>query len=218
VADVPPIPASCAGRPTLGGFVVPFVNVRLRDGGADFRSADNQRYELCWRKTLCQTCGNRIVGTAVFFGGPSQILSRRFDEPHVCPPCALYASRACPMVAGRMTEYAGRARIADGHRGKTCAVPGCGCSGWVETVPGRIEAGPAHPWYAVYVRAGGWVVTGEQRTLNPTPGLTVQRLVLTGGMLTAEPGRIVHVSTPGEGRVWKPMPTVPAAEPDTCRR
>lgn len=217
MADRPPIPASCAGRPTLGGLVVPFVNVRLADGGADFRSADNARYELCWRRTLCQTCGTRIAGTAVFLGGPNQVASRHFDEPHVCPPCAVYASQACPMVSGRLLEYTDRLRLSDGRRGQACVDPTCDCGGWVETVAGRDQAGPAHPWYAVYVRAGGWVVTATQQVTEPAPGLTVKHLVLTGGMLTAEPGRVVHVSTPGTGRVWQRIPT-PTAEPDTCRR
>ena len=113
---VPAIPGSCAHRPTVGGVVAPFVNIRLADGGVDFRSPDTKRYTMCWTNNLCQTCGDPLGLTAVLFGGPRQLASLRFDEPPLCPPCAVYASQACPMVAGRQARYADRQRhILAGH-------------------------------------------------------------------------------------------------------
>lgn len=217
MADRPPIPATCASRPTIGGLVVPYVNVRLRDGGVDFRSADNQRYEQVWRHTLCQTCGGRLGDLAVFFGGTRQVTNGRFDEPHVCPPCAVYVSRACPMVAGRRAAYAHGPKLADGHRGQMCGDTGCECMGWVETVKGDQGGGaPAHPWYAVYVRTGGWVLTGEEQTLT-VEGQQVTRTVINGGLLTVAPLKVILVSEPGRGRVWE-RTTMPEQAPDACTR
>jgi hypothetical protein len=210
---VPPIPASCAHRPTVGGLVAPYVNVRLADGGVDFRSPDNTRYERVWREALCQTCARPLgepgVDLAVFFGGPDQLAELTFDEPPLCTVCAVYASKACPMLAGRRTHYVERPRLADGHRGERCGIPGCGCAGWVETVTGAPEGGPAHPWYAVYARVGTWQLTAVYRRM---PGYVGQRLSLAGGRLLAAPAKVVHVSDPGVGRIWQRQ----SVRRDTC--
>ena len=117
----PPIPASCADRPVIGGLVAPFVNLRLADGGVDFRSPHTAKYEQCWKRGLCQTCGQPTGSPAVVFGGPNQMRSGHFDEPPLCAPCALYASRACPMVSGRLERYAVQDRVSAGQRGDMSA-------------------------------------------------------------------------------------------------
>lgn len=211
----PNIPMSCAARPTIGGVVIPWVNVRLADGGVDFRSPHNGRYERAWKERLCQTCGQSLTPTAVFFGGPNQLTTRRFDEPPVCTPCAVYVAEACPMVAGRLPRYADREHLAFGPRGKTCPDPRCDCAGWVKTVAGRESGGePAHPWYAVYVPMPGWVLTGEEVTTT-VKGRALTRTVINGGQLTVEPRKVVHVSEPGVGRVWQ-RTVMPPQDPDAC--
>jgi hypothetical protein len=205
-STVPEIPASCAGRPTVGGLVEPFVNVRLADGGVDFRSPHQATYERCWREGLCQTCGNPVGGLAVFFGGPRQLETRRFDEPPVCPPCAVYASQACPMVAGRMTHYADRERLSEGRRGHVCPDAHCGCGGFRDSDPDSYDASgdPAHDWFAVYVRAGGWQLTGNEVEVPCSDrGCLHKRVLINGCQLTVEPRKVVLVSTPTEGRVWR---------------
>ncbi len=222
---IPDIPASCAHRPTVGGLAVPAVNIRLADGGVDFRSPHQATYERCWREGLCQTCGNQVGRLAVIFGGPNQVRSRRFDEPPLCPPCAVYASQACPMVAGRQPFYAARARISEGRRGHVCPDAGCGCGGFVPSDPGRAESGgePAHPWYALYVPAGGWQVTAHKvRVPCSDRGCLHDRLIVNGGQLTATPRKIMLVSTPGDGRVWRRLDADETAallsEPANCTR
>lgn len=202
----PPIPASCAHRPVVGGLVAPFVNLRLADGGVDFRSPHQARYDDCWTKGLCQTCGGRLTRPAVVFGGPNQLRSRHFDEPPLCPPCAVYASRACPMVAGRQDRYADRARVSEGHRGKICTDPHCDCGGAVPVEPGRPDSGgdPAHPWYACYIDPAAYAVTvHEIETVCSDQGCKHLRQVVNGGKLTRPPLKIVLVSEPGSGRVWR---------------
>lgn len=213
----PPIPASCAGRPTVGGLVAPYINLRLADGGVDFRSPHHTKYARCWQKGLCQTCGNPTGHPAVVFGGPNQLRSGRFDEPPLCPPCALYASRACPMVAGRMDRYADRQRISEGRRGRACSEPGCDCGGWIPTEPnsGGSAGDPAHAWYAVYIDPAAYAVTVHWVELTcPDQDCRHdrhERLVVNGGQLTAPPLKVVLVSEPGAGRVWRRLTEQEAA-------
>jgi hypothetical protein len=211
----PPIPASCSHRPVIGGLVAPIVNVRLADGGVDFRSPHHETYARCWTDGLCQVCGNRLSRPAILFGGPNQLRSGHFDEPPLCPPCALYASQACPMVAGRQPYYADRQRVSEGHRGKVCADPGCGCGGWTPTDPGQGDHGgdPAHPWYAVYIDPAAVVVTvHEIETVCSDKGCKHKRRVVNGGKLTAPPLKVLLVSEPGVGRVWRRLSPQETAE------
>lgn len=206
----PPIPVSCAHRPTVGGLVAPFVNLRLADGGVDFRSPHTAAYEKCWREGLCQTCGHRLGSLAVLFGGPNQLRKRHFDEPPLCTPCAVYASRACPMVAGRQERYASHPRVSAGKRGEKCPIPGCGCGGVIPADPSRPDHGgdPAHAWYALYVRPGTWQLTGSNVRTPCSDGGCDQlhdRLLLNGAFLQVPPLKVVLASAPGEGRTWRTL-------------
>lgn len=202
----PPIPATCVNRPTVGGLVAPFVNLRLADGGVDFRSPHQATYERCWRERLCQTCGNPLGHLAVLFGGPNQLRSRRFDEPPLCPPCAVYASEACPMVAGRQSHYANRQRLAEGKRGHVCPDGSCDCGGFRDSDPnaGDASGDPAHPWYALYARTGGWHLTAHEVSVPCSDrGCLHQRTLINGCLLAEKPRKVVLVSTPDDGRVWQ---------------
>lgn len=204
----PPIPVTCAARPVIGGLAAPYINAHLADGGVDFRTPHTARYEKCLSKDLCQTCAGPLGSRAVFFGGPNQLRGRHFDEPALCPPCANYASRACPMVAGRVPVYATAPKVSDGKRGKTCFEPGCDCGGWVHTDAGAQEHGgePAHAWYAVWMPRGGWQVSGQFVACNcGQEGCDGRRFVLNGALLTTPPLKVVLISSPGEGRVWRTL-------------
>ncbi len=216
MTHTPPIPVTCAHRPTVGGLVAPFVNVRLADGGVDFRSSHQATYTQCWRQNLCQTCGGRLARTSVLFGGPRQLYHHRFDEPALCLPCAVYASQACPMVAGRLPTYATRDRLAEGPRGQVCP-DGCGCGGYTDADPGAGDPGgdPAHPWYAAYVRTGRWRLTTHQTQVRCyDEGCLHTRTLISGCELVDPPVRVVLVSTPAAGRVWTPVDA--ATLPTVC--
>ncbi len=209
----PPIPATCAGRPTVGGYVAPYINQQLAGGGVDFRAQHQTRLERVLQDSLCQVCAGPLAaapGLAVLFGGPDELRTRKFDEPPLCVPCSGYTSQACPMIAGRMPRYADRARVSEGPRGHTCPDGACQCDGITPTDPSATDrAGrDAHPWYALFVRAtqGAWHLTGsvvptycsDRRCDRPHP-----RQVLNGLLLVADPVKVVLVSEPGAGRVWR---------------
>lgn len=205
---VPPIPASCEHRPTVGGLVAPFVNIRLADGGVDFRTPHQASFERCWTEGLCQTCGTATGHPAVLFGGPRQLRALRFDEPPLCTACALYASRACPMVAGRMPFYADRDRISETKRGHVCPDASCPCGGFIPSNPDAYDASgePAHSWYAVYVRPGAWQLTVNDIYVRCSDGVCNElhrRRLVNGCQLTAPPLKVVLASTQADGRVWR---------------
>lgn len=203
-----PIPASCADRPVVGGLVAPFVNIRLADGGVDFRTPHQATFERCWTEGLCQTCGTRIGHPAVLFGGPRQLESRHFDEPPLCTSCAVYASQACPMVSGRMSHYADRERVSEGKRGHVCPDASCGCGGFMASDPNAHDASgePAHNWFAVYVKPGAWQLTANEVYVRCSDGGCNElhrRVLVNGCNLTGDSLKVVLVSTPEEGRVWR---------------
>jgi hypothetical protein len=209
----PPIPVTCARRPTVGGLVIPVVNVPLADGGVDFRARHQAKYAECWQDGRCQVCDGRITGRAVLLTGAHHLAERRVDEAPLCVPCALYTTRACPMVAGRQEQFASRQRVSEGKRGKECATEGCDCGGWANVEPGEgdtLAEQPAHPWYALYVRPGAWQVTASiVRSQCSDKGCWHERPVINGALLTGMPLKVVLVSAPGEGRAWR---TLTAAE------
>jgi hypothetical protein len=211
----PPIPASLAHRPVRGGLALPWVNAELADGGVDFRSPHHARYEQCWTGGLCQSCGNATGDPAVLVCGPRQILNRRFDEPPVCPPCALYAGKACPMVSGRTAVYPTRQKLTEGHRGGKCA-EGCGCGGWQVTDPEHSadQGGqPALPWYACWIHPAGYTVTAHWAKSRCTDlGCEHDRLIVNGAILNVPPLKIFLVSEPGAGRIWRKLAPDEAAE------
>lgn len=190
----PPIPVTCAHRPTIAGVVKPWANVQLADGGVDFRAQHESRAQRCWIEGLCQLCGTEIAAPFVLFGGPRQLAALQFDEPPLHPECAVYASQACPMVAGRIDRYATREVVSYGHRGKTCVDPDCDCGGWVPTPGLTFAAGgdPSHDWYAVHV-------SGYALGVTPDRPDRVHSGVVAGHQVLA----VRHVSTPGAGRIWK---------------
>lgn len=202
-ADIrPPIPASLAHRPVRGGLAQAWVNAELADGGTDFRSPHTARYELAWKKCLCQSCGRPTGPRAVLVCGPRQLLTLRFDEPPVCPPCAVYARQACPFVSGRSTAYPGRPRIAEGHRGEKCTDPSCGCGGWAETDPEHsadMGGQPNLPWYACWIGPRDYVITAHKTVSRCSDlGCEHERTLIDGAQLTRLPLKIQLLSEPGE--------------------
>jgi hypothetical protein len=205
----PDIPASCAARPVHGGLVVPWAQVVLADGAPDFLAPHHAKTERCWAEGRCQIHGGLLDRPCIVAGGPLQMAELHFDEAPLCIPCALYSSRACPMLGGRRLAYTRHDKISNGPRGQVCPQhgAGCDCGGWTETNPGLGGHGgePAHDYYACYVTPGQWQLTGtwvERRCPDKHCKRVHRRLVTNGAYLTAPPAKIIHVSAPGQGRLW----------------
>lgn len=202
ITSRPPIPVSMAYRPVRGGIALPWVNAELADGGVDFRSPHTAKYEKAWKECRCQSCGGRAAPRAVLVCGPRQVLTLRFDEPPVCPPCAVYASQACPFVSGQAVTYSGRRRLTEGHRGEKCFDPDCGCGGWQETDPEHsadMGGQPNLPWYACWISPASYVLTAHDAVTRCSDlGCEHTRTLINGALLTALPLKIQLLSEPGK--------------------
>lgn len=186
-----PIPARLASRPVIGGLVVPWFNVRLADGGVDFRVQHRSKAVRCWTEGLCQTDGQPLTRPIVFLGGSNQVRRLLFDEPGLHAECAMYATRACPMVAGRQEHYASGIPVSKTRRGKACPNPGCTCDGWTpHTEADRMGGAPAHDWYAVYCR-------------DYTPAARPDGDVFAGAVHPDDVIKVFHVSSPAPDRTWR---------------
>lgn len=181
----PPIPVRLAHRPTVGGLVEPWVNIRLADGTVDFRQTTGSNWRRAWSERRCQIDGQPLGGLIAFLGGPNQIAEGGyFDEAGLHPECAAYAMRACPMVAGRMSHYRATPALTQTRRGAVCPTPGCDCDGYIAseqvlhagglTVRAATDTGsaagePAHDWFAVYARSYQLATTPEGQLLGGVP-------------------------------------------------
>jgi hypothetical protein len=198
----PPIPASLAHRPVRGGLAQAWVNAELADGGTDFRSPHTARYEKAWTESRCQSCGNPTGARAVLVCGPRQILTLRFDEPPLCPPCVPYAARACPFVSGRSVTYPDRQRLTEGHRGEKCGDPACGCGGWQASDPEHsadMGGQPNLPWYAAWTSPSAWALTGHTARVRCSDlGCEHDRTFINGAMLRRLPLKVQLLSEPGQ--------------------
>jgi hypothetical protein len=191
----PPIPARFPASQIRAGLAMPYVNVRLADGGVDLRSQHTARVEECFRLGRCQVCGQDIDGRegAAFVGGPSSIRDLVFAEPPMHRECMVYATKACPVLAGRWARFPKGPRLAERARGRACYEPNCGCGGWV---PDPSDAGPQHagepnhPW---------WVVFASTWSLGITPDGALHGAVLDPREVSG--ARLV--SDPERGRVWE---------------
>lgn len=171
-----PIPQRCAGRPTQGGLVVPWISVQLGDAGFDLGNMHTSRVNTCFYQKRCQICGDRILGRVVFFLAESALPEMHAGEPPLHPECAAYSAKACPMLNGRVRTYRKSPSRSEGDAGKHCNVPGCDCAGWrvSQDSQDRERGRPAEPWHAVWCT--DYTIT--------CPDEETQRLVASGAVPT----------------------------------
>jgi len=102
---IPNIPLQLAGRPTIGGLVVPWTTARTPDGRYRFGAVDLDRHNRAMTERLCQSCGEPLEDRIVFAMRDSDLRALTSHEPAMHPVCSAYAAIACPMIAGRMQHY-----------------------------------------------------------------------------------------------------------------
>lgn len=159
----PPIPARLAGRPTVGGLVVPYISIHHADGYV-LGAVHNSRRDECVYDTLCQIDGEPLGARIVLHTRPKDHEAGYTAEPGMHPECAAYSALACPMTNGSMSHYR---RKPHSLAGLSCDEPGCECGGWVEAADNQHRAGaPAEPWSAVWIRHADYrIAVGPDRTI-----------------------------------------------------
>jgi hypothetical protein len=102
--SAPRVPLRCAGRPLVGGFVVPWITL-VHDGRAHFGRLDENRRRRALRERLCQVCGERLEDRVCLAVRPADVEVGYTPEPGLHPECLAYSVRACPMLNGQMAHY-----------------------------------------------------------------------------------------------------------------
>ncbi|GAA4731763.1 hypothetical protein [Phytohabitans rumicis] len=135
----PDIPVHLGGLPCSGGLVVPRITPITRTGVPLFgKISELAQYRFLHSRT-CQVCGQPLGPRAVLFARSSDFAYQCTAEPAVCPPCAAYSARACPMLAGRR----------DRHRASEHPA----LAGIPVSADQQLRMGaPAEDWYAVWIR------------------------------------------------------------------
>lgn len=79
---------------------VPFAQVIMPDGLADFTQLSAERTMECGRDGRCGLCGQSLTGAMVaFIGGPRSAVSRTYSDPPMHVECAEDAFTLCPHLA-----------------------------------------------------------------------------------------------------------------------
>ena len=148
--DVPPVPVHLSQCPAEGGLVVPYISLRHANGRAAFGLIDSGRIATCLRERRCGVCGQEMTDRMVFLMRRRDLDRECSSEPGMCPPCAGYAIRACPMISGQMDHYR---RSQPQFLGRMCDDPLCLCWMWYSRPEPARYGAPAEPWFSLWTRA-----------------------------------------------------------------
>jgi hypothetical protein len=144
----PPIPVHLAEFPTIGGLVVPYTTLRHRNGNAALGLVDGVRVEHCLHEQRCGVCAGVISGRMVFLVRAVDLVRKCSTEPALCPPCAAYTIKACPMVRGFMEHYR---KTVPSFVSRQCGDERCPCWAWAPPNPSTARYGDtADKWYALW--------------------------------------------------------------------
>jgi hypothetical protein len=154
---IPNIPVHLADLPTVGGLVVPFVGLRHNNGQAALGMTDYRLVTKCLRESLCGVCGQPLRRPMVFLMRPVDLARNCCSEPGMCPPCAAYTQRACPMLNGQMDHYR---KAYPQFAKRECDDPTCSCWAWFSLPSPSRYGAPAEDWHALWT--GGYrLITTE---------------------------------------------------------
>jgi hypothetical protein len=145
--NIPPIPVYLRHCPTMHDMVIPFTTPRHSNGDAALGLTDYTKIAICLRENRCGVCGRRMHDRMVFFMRQRDLRRARSVEPGMCPPCAGYTQRACPMISGRMNHYR---QTQSPFVVRRCDNPACLCWAWTSNAEPARYGTSAEPWYALW--------------------------------------------------------------------
>lgn len=154
--QIPPIPTWLAGRPTVGGLVVPWTTPETQDGRYVFGSL-HPRFRDALKRRLCGVCGSALTRPMVLLMRLSDLPFKATSEPALHPQCSRYTTLACPMVAGHKSHYRSTPIRLDSSMTHAA------------DIESRLGA-PAEPWFAV------WLNDYDVIELNGTPAASYREI------------------------------------------
>jgi len=169
--EPPPIPVHLAEYLTIGGLVVPFITLQHRDGKAALGLVDSERLERCLREQRCSVCGQIITGRIVFLMRRLDLARKCSVEPGLCPPCAAYSQKACPMIGGYMEHYR---KSVPSFVERRCGDSACSCNRWLPPDESSARLGAsAEQWYALWTMQYQLIHDSDGRLAAGFAGLRV---------------------------------------------
>lgn len=162
--STPPIPLRLAGRPTVGGLVVPAVSV-VAAGRPVLGAVHHSKAMRCITDYLCQACDQLLTWPIVVIVSNSGLEQCYSSEAALHPECAHYSTRACPFLNGHRDAY----RTPDRHIGEGCDIPGCDCGGWSFTDADRDadrRGELAERWWSVWLNQPYAVAVNDRREVH----------------------------------------------------
>lgn len=94
-----PIPKRIAELPRdERGYPIPFF-AQYVDGKPDLRIADGRKAVRCDHDLLCWVCGQALLTSVCFIGGPKSAQSGTYSDGPMHRDCAEFSLRVCPHLA-----------------------------------------------------------------------------------------------------------------------
>ncbi|MEW1843011.1 hypothetical protein AB0392_34155 [Nonomuraea angiospora] len=130
-------------------MVIPYITLRHADGTPEFGRVNTPKLAECIIERRCQLCARKLTDAAVLMARPQDFGYGYVPEPAQHPECAAYATKACPMLSGRLPRHRDRTRP---QRRQCSRSDACWC-GEPPAPPNAdavIRSGrAASPWYSV---------------------------------------------------------------------
>lgn len=189
-----PIPTRCVHRPLIGGLVVPWVTFKHPHDGYRLGHTRLDRMIACVRYRICQLCGDPLQHRVVVLCRAQDLAVGYSAEPGMHPECAAYASKACPMMTGRMEHYR---RAPFDLAAQACDDPACTCHRFRGRGDPEMRAGqPADEFLAI------WLALDEYRPTYGPDGVVCGAALRGVPFLRIRPVEAPHRTGP-EGAVTK---------------
>ncbi|GGX56064.1 cell envelope biogenesis protein OmpA [Streptomyces chartreusis] len=180
---LPGIPARCAGRPTSGGLVVPYVAF-THNGHVTFGALAAERTLKAFSGMLCQICEQPLGELLYVIVRPADAANGYSPEPALHPECLPYTAAHCPMLNGSATRYRTRPVLATHPAGRPCNDPACPCPAAPTDHAQRARSGQlAEQYEAWMIRASAYRLTPRDDRPSLPAGISLDVPILRKRLL-----------------------------------
>ncbi|MFE7114998.1 cell envelope biogenesis protein OmpA [Streptomyces sp. NPDC057654] len=159
-----PVPTRCAGLPTAGGLVVPWITLYTA-GRYLFGALDKARRDRALAERRCQVCGQSFDERICLAVRPADVHVGYTAEPGMHPECLAYSVRACPMLSGETDRY-------------RSSPVSSGLPGAAEASHGARAGRPADAFDAWWITPGSYCVKADSEHSGQLLGLDLNVPVL----------------------------------------
>lgn len=84
--------------PVHNGYPVPYF-AAIVDDAPDPRVTDPRKSRSCAKNRICWVCGQKLLSTCVFIGGPISTANLTYSDGPMHEECSTFALMVCPYLA-----------------------------------------------------------------------------------------------------------------------